>query len=90
MKIASYRRFICTVLAILISITIYGIAGEQKPLQSTTYVVSDGDTLWSTASKYSKGEDVREVIFRIQQENDIENIIMPGQNLVITYKGEAH
>ena len=88
MKIISYRRFICAILAILVSITIYGIAGEQKPLQSTTYVVSDGDTLWSIASTYAKHEDIREVIFRIQQENDIENIIMPGQNLVITYKGD--
>ena len=90
MKVASYRRFICIILAICTALCIYGIAGEQKPLQSTTYVVSDGDTLWSIASKYSKGEDIREVIFRIQSENDIENIIMPGQNLVITYKGEAH
>ena len=88
MKIISYRRFICAILAILVSIAIYGIAGEQKPLQSTTYVVSDGDTLWSIASKHSKGEDVREVVFRIQSENDIGPIIHEGQKILVTYKGE--
>ena len=79
MKIISYRRLICAILAILISITIYGIAGEQKPLQSTEYVVSDGDTLWSIASTYAKHEDIREVIFRIQSENDLGRIIYEEQ-----------
>jgi nucleoid-associated protein YgaU len=48
-------------------------------------VVHTGDTLWSIASEWTdKGEDVREVMHRIVEENDLKTKhVYPGQTIII-------
>ncbi len=48
-------------------------------------MVNEGDTLWSIAKKYNfNNEDIRKVIYNIEQVNNIEkSIIYPGQQLKV-------
>lgn len=49
-------------------------------------VVHSGDTLWSIASRWTeKDEDVREVLYRIQQENPLNSnaFLQPGQRIIV-------
>lgn len=45
----------------------YGSKEEQ------VVVVQPGDTLWSIASQYYKGENIQEVIYRIKQTNHMQS-----------------
>lgn len=62
-------------------------AHQPEPPQYVEYryEVSAGDTLWGIASMVTTdGEDIREVIWRIKQDNAIKNEpIQPGQELRI-------
>ena len=55
-------------------------------------VVHGGDTLWAIAGRWAEdGEDVRAVIYRICEANQLENnaYLMPGQKLVIPVRANA-
>lgn len=48
------------------------------------YTVLPGDTLWEIGSRHAGRNDVREIIWRIQQANGLESaVIQPGQVLFI-------
>lgn len=87
MKLYRYRRLIA--LAGILSVATVGIGAavqEHKPtIMEYQYIVEEGDTLWSIAGKYSdEHEDIREVIYSIRKDNDIDNgHLRPGQKLVI-------
>ena len=50
----------------------------------TTYVVSKGDRLWNIAEHYSEGKDVREVVYIIEKDNNLDNSNLSiGQELKI-------
>lgn len=56
------------------------------------YVISDGERLWDIAEEelqnntYYKNEDIRQVIYEIQNDNDINSTIYPGQVIKIRIK----
>ncbi|MDO6353556.1 LysM domain-containing protein [Caloramator sp. CAR-1] len=55
---------------------------KEKFQRFETYVVQQGDTLWSIAKKYTNG-DPRRLIYEIRKHNDISPIIRPGQAIEI-------
>ncbi len=77
----------------LLCLVIYGTLGMVDSMEASTtnwhkeeIVVHSGDTLWSIASYWTgQGEDVREVICRIQDENDLigKGYLQPGQRLLV-------
>lgn len=52
-----------------------------------THIVQDGETLWDIARPVAdrQGQDIREVIFQIQVNNDLGDnpVLKPGQKLVV-------
>jgi LysM repeat protein len=60
-----------------------------EPGASDTYVVSQGETLWSIAQSVTPaGEDVRETVATIQSMNMLaSSTIMPGQQLLVPLAG---
>ena len=60
----------------------------QAPLQLISYAVtaSKGDTLWDICSRIAtEKEDVREIVYRAKQENNIKdpNELQPGQEIIV-------
>lgn len=50
----------------------------------TTYVVSKGDRLWNIAEQYAEGNDIREVIYIIEKDNNLDSAdLLIGQELKI-------
>ncbi len=85
------------ILAILcLSFTLYNgmnLAFTADPVYYNQKItVSSGDTMWSIANQWSdEKEDVREVMHRICQANNLTNKhIYPGQVLTIPVKAVVH
>lgn len=83
-----FKRFVFFAL-FLISICmftfIFTLNAYSKDIPQYDYVtVEEGDTLWTIASSYSSGSDIRELIYQISQENKINNAtIYPGEIIKI-------
>jgi Tfp pilus assembly protein FimV len=51
----------------------------------TSYVVREGDTLWSIAQRLSPGSDPRQVVDLLSASNGVDaSRLVPGQTLVVT------
>ncbi|MGZ4133209.1 MAG: LysM peptidoglycan-binding domain-containing protein [Actinomycetota bacterium] len=56
----------------------------MRPVAARSYVVRDGDTLWSIATRVAGGRDPRLVVQRLTAANHLEGAsIVPGQMLVV-------
>ncbi len=56
----------------------------MRPVAARSYVVRDGDTLWSIATQVAAGRDPRVVVQRLTAANHlVEASIVPGQVLVL-------
>lgn len=63
----------------------------QAPPPMMSYVVTanKGDTLWNICSKIAtEKEDVREIVYRAKQENNIKDLgeLQPGQEIIVRVK----
>ena len=76
----------------IICLAIYSAYGVIQMEASTAnwhkeqVVVHSGDTLWTIANRWTTGdEDVREVIYRIQEENKLTGTayLQPGQRIIV-------
>jgi nucleoid-associated protein YgaU len=66
----------------------FGLGDRIEPVVRTSYVVRDGDTLWSIASRLVPGEDPRPVVDAIAAINGVDaGALVPGQTLVIPAGG---
>lgn len=63
-------------------------SSEMLPVSTRTYVVRDGDTLWSIAGRVAPARDPRAVVDAIAEVNGVAaGSIVPGQSLVIPLEG---
>jgi len=87
--INKFKRFMFfTILFISICIfsLIFTIKVYSKDIPQYKYIsVKEGDTLWSIASSYAHNGDIRELIYKISIENNIQNAsIFPGDIVKIS------
>lgn len=84
-------------LALLVCLTIfscYGVINMEAstlPMHKEQVTVHKGDSLWAIAGRWTeKDEDVREVIYRIEQENKMtdSDILQPGQKIIVPVRAE--
>lgn len=61
------------------------VFAEEAAYREAIVVVKHGDTLWDIARAHASGdEDVREVLYRIQDGNDLKTLyVYPGQVLKV-------
>lgn len=89
MYIADKKRFITFLVVCLLSISFifnHVIAKTSTETNYTyiDYVVTNGETLWTIASKYkADDEDIRNKVAEIKRDNDISTTIYQGQILKI-------
>lgn len=58
--------------------------GSTRAVAAKTYVVREGDTLWSIASQQTRGGDPRAMVEAISRLNHVDTgALMPGQSLTI-------
>ncbi|MGZ5328431.1 MAG: LysM peptidoglycan-binding domain-containing protein [Actinomycetota bacterium] len=56
----------------------------MEPVAHRTYVVRDGDTLWSIATRVAPGGDPRPMVDAIEAENDVAaGALVPGMTLTV-------
>ena len=61
-----------------------GAGSEPVRVSSTSYVVRQGDTLWSIAQRISPGQDPRPVVDALASANELDpGMLMPGRTLVL-------
>lgn len=59
-------------------------ARELESVSRTSYVVREGDTLWSIAKRLDPGEDPRPLVDAISAANRVQaGALVPGQTLLI-------
>ena len=75
---------IIATVVLLISMTVILTTIQKYTFVETTYIVEQGDSLWSIASNYCPDSmDLRSYIHKIQEENNIDSLIYPGQKLTV-------
>lgn len=90
------KKILFTLLSCLIIFSCYGVLKMEAStanMHKEEVTVHNGDTLWKIASNYTaKGEDVREVIYRIEQENNLsgKGYLQPGQKLVVPMRSSGN
>lgn len=80
--------FILTLILLFSASTVITRVESRKNniVDSFVYTVKCGDTLWDIATRYciASTDDIRELVYDIQQDNAIGNkAIQPGQKLII-------
>lgn len=67
------------------------VAASPEVFEKRIVTVHTGDTLWDIAARWGgKDEDVREVIYRIRQENRLADTnLRVGQQLIISVRKPA-
>ena len=78
------RLLILFIILCISFLSIYFALRENEVIE-TVYIVKPNDTLWDIANKYTaKHQDIREVIYNIRQDNDLNsNFLSPGQKIII-------
>jgi phosphohistidine phosphatase SixA len=66
---------------ILIAIVLFPSTVRTRNGSEVLHIVEPRETLWSIAEKYNPHMDPREVIQDIRALNDVESVIIPGQQL---------
>jgi nucleoid-associated protein YgaU len=62
-----------------------GSTEHPAPIALSTYVVREGDTLWTIARRLAPGSDPRPVVDRLSTANGIDaGELEPGQTLVVS------
>lgn len=89
--IKSRARLYLSVIILFLLVAGVLYAAKAYSLAENTYIsiqVMPGDTLWSIASKYNTGRDIRKFIFDIKEINGLtDSTIYEGQRLIIPEPG---
>ena len=86
-KRAAFRkRCISLLVMIVLAISVFGVCNAfgETHVKTETVVVKSGSTLWSIASDVDSNKDIRELVYEIQELNEIKgNSIYAGQVIEI-------
>jgi len=80
----------CFVLFLLLLVSIGDLVTCEKrtDVQTTEYVVREGDTLWDIARRISPEGHHGKIVWTIRELNGLESsLIRPGQKILIPIKG---
>lgn len=95
-KMKNLRRILIIALACLAIYSVYGVLKMEAATavwHKEQVVVHSGDTLWNIAGRWTTdGEDVREVLYRIQEENKLvgNGYLQPGQRIIVPIRVDAN
>jgi hypothetical protein len=85
--VKSWPRLYLSVVILFLLVAGAFFAAKANSLEERAHIsiqVMPGDTLWSIASKYNTGRDIRKFIFDIKKINGLaDSTIYEGQRLVI-------
>lgn len=92
MKRKNKLKFMCCVVIasiclifVLGSVTSRGSEGNDEKYKVVS--VKEGDTLWSIVKANCKNSDIRQVIYYVEKENNMESVnLTPGQTIRIPVK----
>ncbi len=95
-RIVNKRRFFASIISVLLLVIIafsllINLTIEASDIGTEkageVYIVQEGDTLWSIASKAQSKKDIREVVSIIKKDNTLasDQHIQPGQTLYLPY-----
>lgn len=80
-------RKLFLIATLVFAITAIGKAKANNRQQYITYVVQQGDTVWSIAADNNIYKDIREMVYEIRKiNNNNDCLIFPGQELLIPSK----
>jgi len=66
------------------AVEVLGAGSEPVRVSGSSYVVRQGDTLWSIAQRISPGQDPRPVVDALASANELDpGMLMPGRTLVL-------
>lgn len=77
---------VIVITGLLVSRFLDFVRGPETKWVQQTYVVTEGDTLWDIAwiiKQNGDSRDVREIIYELRQQNDLEKFIRPGDEVKI-------
>ncbi|MCH3915458.1 MAG: LysM peptidoglycan-binding domain-containing protein [Acidaminococcaceae bacterium] len=90
------KKIFLTLLVCLTIFSCYGVINMEAstvPMHKEQITVHQGDSLWTIAGRWTeKNEDVREVIYRIEQENKLtgSEVLQPGQKIIVPVRMEQN
>ncbi len=77
------KLFIVVIILLLVLIGI-SLAKKEKQYTTIKYKITDGDTLWRIAGVYKPEDmDIRQMIYYIEEDNDITAMIYPDMIIKI-------
>ncbi len=79
-------RKLLLIVTLVFIITVISKAKANNRQQYITYVVQQGDTVWSIAADNNIYKDIREMVYKIRKINNNDCLIFPGQELLIPSK----
>jgi LysM domain-containing protein len=81
-----FKRFIFVsvlLISMILFTSLFTIKAYSKDIQQYNYItVQKGDTLWSIASNYAQDGEIREFIYIISKENNINNSIIYPNDII--------
>lgn len=89
-KLSAAKSIALILLLVITALLVSGFMdvfqGPDTEWVQQTYVVSEGDTLWSIGQRVKAAgdeRDIREIVFELRRQNKLENYIRPGDEVKI-------
>lgn len=83
-KINLFKLFTSIIIIIIVLMFFNSVKSETISYNNTKIIVNKGDNLWNISIKYKDPqEDIRSYVYKIKKLNNINDIIQPGDVLLL-------